>query len=134
MPAALEIEPTWIAELRSAMWSAGYRADRVGEVLGAEPEHMQPDPAQAVLLNRGLAAGSNLSTLIRLFILGLNAREDEVAAAVEPLSLEHAHRLGIVEPAPAGGLQGAIRITPFREFLFACSRVPDLLAVESDHV
>ena len=134
MPTVLELEPDWIAQLRSALWAAGYRADRVGEVLGAQPEHMQPDPAQAVLLDRGLAAGSTLSTLIRLFILGLGAREDEVAAALAPLTVDHARRLGILEPAAGGALQGAIRITPFREFLFACSRVPDLFAVERDHV
>src|SRR5258705_7970287 len=119
MPTKLSIEPSWIAQLRSAMWSAGYRAAKVGEVLGAEPEHMQPDPAQAVLLNRGLATGSTLSTLVRLFILGLSAGEAEVAAAIAPLSLEHAQSLGVIEAAPDGRLQGAVRITPFREFLFA---------------
>ncbi len=114
MASLLELDSTWIAQLRSAMWAAGYRADKVGEVLGAEPEHMQPDPAQAVLLDRGLEAGSTLSTLIRLFILGLGAGEDQVAAALAPLTIDHAQRLGIVEPAPQGGLQGAMRITPFR--------------------
>jgi methylase of polypeptide subunit release factors len=134
VPTVLELEPTWIAQLRSAIWAAGYRADKVGEVLGAEPEHMQPDPAQAVLLDRGLAPRSALSTLIRLFILGLSASDDDVATALSPLTVDHARRLGILEDAAQGRLQGAIRITPFREFLFACSRVPDLFAVEPEHV
>jgi methylase of polypeptide subunit release factors len=132
--AGLRINSSWIAQLRSAMWSAGYQTARVSDLLGAEPEHLQPDPAQAILLKRHLPANAPISTLIRLFMLGLGAPQEEVAAALAPLSLEHAHELGVIEEGAGDQVRGAVRITPFRDFLFACSRVPDMNAVERNHV
>jgi methylase of polypeptide subunit release factors len=130
---SLHVHPGRIAQLRSALWSAGYQTARVSEVLGADREHLQPDPAQAVLLKRQLATGDSLSTLIRLFILGLPVPPDEAARALAPLPLEHAHELGIIGRADSH-VEAAIRLTPYGDFLFACSRVPDIEAVERDHV
>src|SRR5215472_5573982 len=123
-----------IAQLRSALWSAGYNAAKVADVLGADSQHLQPDPAQAILLQRQLPGGT-LSTLIRLFVLGVPVSRDEAASALAPLTLVRAHHLGVVQDSEDGrAIDAAIRITPYGEFLFACSRVPDLHAVERDHV
>src|SRR5437773_1054559 len=130
----LRDDPTHIAQLRSALWSAGYQTGRVSEVLGAERQHLQPDPAQAILLKRQLPSGEPLSTLIRLFILALSSSRDEAARALAPLSLDSAEHLGVIRETAGGEVEGAIRITPHSDFLFACSRVPDLEAVERDHV
>ncbi|TMD18367.1 MAG: methyltransferase [Chloroflexi bacterium] len=130
----LRDDPTHIAQLRSALWSAGYQTGRVSEVLGAERQHLQPDPAQAILLKRQLPSGEPLSTLIRLFILGLSSSRDEAVRAFAPLSLDSAEHLGVIRETAGGEVEGAIRITPHSDFLFACSRVPDLEAVERDHV
>jgi SAM-dependent methyltransferase len=129
----LRDDPTHIAQLRSALWSAGYQTDKVSSLLGADRQHLQPDPAQSILLKRQLPPGEALSTLIRLFILGLPASRDDAAKALAPLSLDSAEHLGVVRDA-GGGVEGAIRITPYADFLFACSRVPDIEAVEREHV
>src|SRR6266581_3667971 len=130
----LRDDPTHIAQLRSALWSAGYQTGRVSEVLGAERQHLQPDPAQAILLKRQLPSGEPLSTLIRLFMLGLPSSRDDAARALAPLSLDSGQHLGVISETAGGEIEGAIRITPYSDFLFACSRVPDLDAVERDHV
>jgi methylase of polypeptide subunit release factors len=129
----LRQDPAWIAQLRSAFWAAGYHTPKVAEAMGADAEHLQPDPAQALLVRRDLPTGTPLATLIQLFILGQAAGEAETARALAPLTLDHAQELGVVREA-AAGLEGAVRITPYGEFLFACSRVPELNAVERDHV
>jgi hypothetical protein len=128
----LQVNAGRIAQLRSALWSAGYQTDRVSELLGAEREHLQPDPAQAILLNRQLG-GDQLSTLIRLFLLGLPVSPDEAAKALRPLTVEHAEEMNLIRAA-GHELEGSVRLTPYAEFLFACSRVPDIEAVERDHV
>src|SRR6185312_5402206 len=94
----LQVNAGRIAQLRSALWSAGYQTDRVSELLGAEREHLQPDPAQAVLLNRQLG-GDPLSTLVRLFLLGLQVTPEEAAKALRPLSLDHAEEMNLVRAA-----------------------------------
>lgn len=129
----LRDDPAHIAQLRSALWSAGYNTDKIAALLGGDRQHLQPDPAQAILLNRQLPAGHALSTLARLFLLALPVTRDDAAAALAPLSLDSAEHLGIVQEAP-GGVEGAIRITPYEQFLVASSRVPDMNAVERDHV
>jgi len=129
----LRQDPAWIAQLRSAFWAAGYHTAKVAEAMGADAEHLQPDPAQALLVKRELPAAAPLSTLIQLFILGQVVAEAAAVRALAPLTLDHALELGVIREAPAG-LEGAVRITPYSEFLFACSRVPDVNAIERDHV
>jgi methylase of polypeptide subunit release factors len=129
----LHLHPGRIAQLRSALWSAGFQTSRVSDVLGADREHLQPDPAQAMLLKRQLPVGDPLSTLIRLFILGLQVPPGDAARALAPLPLDHAAELGIINEVD-GQIKAAIRLTPYGDFLFACSRVPDIDAVERDHV
>ncbi|HET7465468.1 MAG TPA: methyltransferase [Candidatus Dormibacteraeota bacterium] len=130
---SLRDDPTHVAQLRSALWSAGYNTGKVSEMLGADGQHLQPDPAQAVLLRRQLPAGKPLSTLIQLFILTLPVSRHDAAAALAPLSLDSARQLGLVQEF-GDHVEGAVRITPYERFLFASSRVPDMDAVERDHV
>jgi hypothetical protein len=130
----LRDDPTHIAQLRSALWSAGYQTGKVSEVLGADRQHLQPDPAQSILLKRQLPAGEPLQTLIRLFILGQAVSHDGAAKALAPLSLDSAEHLGVVREGAGGEVEGTVRITPYADFLFACSRVPDIAAVDRDHV
>lgn len=129
----LRDDPTHIAQLRSALWSAGYNAAKVADMLGADRQHLQPDAAQSILLQRQLPAGQALSTQIRLFILALPVTRGDAAAALARLSLDSAVELGVVSPSEEM-IVGALRITPYGDFLVASSRVPDLDAVERDHV
>ena len=129
----LRNQPAPIAQLRSALWSAGFQTAKVSEVLGADREHLQPDPAQSILLTRQLPPREPLSALIRLFILGLPVARDDAAKSLAPLTLDQAQELGVVHETD-NQVRGAIRITPYGDFLFACSRVPDLEAVDRDHV
>jgi hypothetical protein len=112
----LRDDPTHIAQLRSALWSAGYQTDKVSSLLGADRQHLQPDPAQSLLLNRQLPEGEALSTLIRLFILGLPASRDDAAKALAPLSLDSAehvlHRLQLQDLAEATATLGFRPATP----------------------
>ena len=130
----MRADPGSIAQLRSALWSAGYQTEKISELLGADRQHLQPDPAQAVLLRRQLPPGAPLSTLIRLFLLGLSEIEADVTRALAPLSLERATDMGLLVAGGDGNFRGGIRLVPYGEFLFACSRVPDLEAIDSDHV
>src|SRR6266571_3343293 len=130
----LRDDPTHIAQLRSALWSAGYQTGRVSEVLGAERQHLQPDPAQAILLKRQLPSGEPLSTLIRLFILGLSSSRDEAVRAFAPLSLDSAEHLGVIREIAGGEIEGAIRITPHSDFLFASRHSSRVIATDINPV
>ena len=129
----LRQDPTSIALLRSAFWAAGYQTTKVADAMGADADHLQPDPAQALLIRRELQAGTALATLIELFVLGQTVKEAAAAAALAPLKLDQAFQLGVIRSA-AQGVEATIRITPYGEFVFACSRVPELHAIERDHV
>jgi len=125
-------DPARIAELRSALWSAGYKADRIRELLGAVSDNLTPSPSQVPLLHRQLAA-SPLATLVRLFLLGLPVSPDLAAAALAPLTPGHAVEMGLLQEHP-DGLEASVRLIPHGEFVFASSKASEFEAVESDHV
>jgi methylase of polypeptide subunit release factors len=110
--------------LREAFLAAGYTADGVIDLLGAQAHAAlgrgEPEPARRVSL-----AGDALGTLIRLFLLGAAEPEREVAAALAPLPLSEAVAAGLVVRA-AAGLRAGLDIRPYGDELGSWWVVSDL--------
>jgi methylase of polypeptide subunit release factors len=126
-------DPPRIAELRSALWTAGFKAARVSQLLGAGSDNLSPSPSQISLINRELDTTSPLATLIRLFLLGLPVAPDVVTRALAPLSATHAVEMGLLRERQ-GAFEASVRLIPHDEFIFACSKASEFQAVESNHV
>jgi methylase of polypeptide subunit release factors len=119
-----------LRQLRTALWNAEFVAERVREALGVEGEALAPGPAQVPLLQRSLRAGP-LTTLIELFLLGIEVGEREAEAAL-PLAIAEASGLVSVE---ARSVSALVRLTPFRGFLLASDKPAEgSPGLRSDHV
>ncbi|WP_279580253.1 DUF7059 domain-containing protein [Fodinicola feengrottensis] len=89
------------SKLRAAVEKAGYTAEGVAAVLG---------PQASVALGRGdllparraTSGGSPLETLINLFVCGGVLSTPTVQAALDPLRVDQALSVGLVEPARGG--------------------------------
>ncbi|WP_222853524.1 DUF7059 domain-containing protein [Fodinicola acaciae] len=100
-----------IGKLREAVEKAGYTVDGVNAALG---------PQAAAALGRGdllparraTSGGSPLETLINLFVCGGVLSTPAVQAAIEPLRVDQALSVGLLEPA-RGGLRAAIDLRPY---------------------
>jgi methylase of polypeptide subunit release factors len=100
-----------IGKLRAAVEKAGYTAEGVAAVLGPEASAAlgRGDllPAQ-----RATNGGTPLETLIRLFICGGMLSTPAVQDALDPLRVDQALSIGLVEPA-RGGLRAAMDLRPY---------------------
>jgi SAM-dependent methyltransferase len=123
-----------IALLRDALRSAGYEPEHMRPMLHAEGDNLQPREADIPVVLRLLPEGDRLADLLRMFLLALEVHEAGAAAALAPLSLERALRLGVIERSGAA-VRSMVRILPAADLLFACDRElegdPD---VPADHV
>jgi methylase of polypeptide subunit release factors len=105
-----------IGLLGETLGAAGYDLAGFRRVLGTDQTRIGPSERETYL--RRLPPGERLSTLIRLFFLGVHVPVDEAAAAlapVEPRRLEDANVLR----ASALGLEATLDVTPFENVLVA---------------
>src|SRR5581483_7089664 len=79
-------DPEGIERLRAVLDDAGYTAAAVREALATEVSSGR-DSAELPLYLRVLPAGERLTTLIKLFLLGVGVPEADAAEALAPLSL-----------------------------------------------
>lgn len=108
-----------LAALRAALGEAGYAEPGLGAALGADLRPLGRHLDRAAALRR--LPGGRLSTLIRLFLLGLPLPVSEVRGALAPLAPERLARSGLL--ASAGGrIQARVRIVPYDGLLLACDR------------
>jgi hypothetical protein len=100
-----------INKLREAVEKAGYTVDGVNAALGAQATAAlgRGDllPAQ-----RAVSGGTPLETLINLFVCGGVLSTPAVQAAIEPLRVDQALAIGLVEHA-RGGLRAGLDLRPY---------------------
>ena len=131
----LEVEDReGIRLLRQALDSAHFDIAHIRPMLRADSDSLTPRADDIPIVVRLLPKGDRLASLIRLFVMGLSVSEADASAALAPVSVERALRLGVVRPSTAG-VESTVRIRPAGDLLMACDRAhegsPDLPA---DHV
>ena len=82
--------------LRSAFLRTGYTADGVLDLLGADA-HDALGRGEPVPVRRASAGGGELGVLVRLLLLGDSCPTNEVAAALRPVSVDDAVRVGMLD-------------------------------------
>jgi len=113
-PLALD-QPELMLRFREMLDEAGFKAERIGEALGAHSEVLSRSWDIPVQLRR-LEGRGGLAALIRLFVLNLDVPEDDVATAIAPLGVTDLTRLGIAS-ADGGVVRPSVRIVPHDELL-----------------
>lgn len=123
-----------IEQLREALRTASYDAAHMRPMLRADTDTLTPRPADIPIIVRLLPKGDRLSSLIQLFVVGLTVPLVEARAALAPLSVERALRLGVVQQS-AGGVKSTVRILPSGDLLMAADRAHEGSAeLTADHV
>lgn len=105
-----------IDRLAADFRAAGYDAEKVPHLLGADAHHALGRghrwPALHVTA-RAAAGGSALATLTRLFLLGTSEPAEQVAAALPTLGVAESLAAGVIEyDEPSGALRAAVDIRP----------------------
>lgn len=85
-----------VPALRACLLRVGYDADAVLALLG-EPAHAALGRGEAVPARRASAAGGELGTLVRLFLLADTCGPDELATALAPLPVADGLAAGLLE-------------------------------------
>ena len=123
-----------IARLREALRSGGYEPQRIRPMLRADGDNLTPRPADIPIVTRLLPKGERLAGLLRLFLLGLAVPLADARAALAPLTIERALRLGVIRRC-TGGIESTVRILPAGDLVIACDRSPEGSAdLAADHV
>ena len=85
-----------IVELRRLLEAAGYTAEAIPRALGLDGAFTR-ETAEIPYYVRLLPAGEAISALAKLFLLDVPVARDEAEAALGPLGVQRAARLGVVE-------------------------------------
>ena len=102
--------PAIMGELRNALAGAGYTAENVAAVLHLSGE-LTLGPADLQVHELRTRDGSRLSSLVRLFALGIEVEERAVASAVAPVKPSVLAEMGVLE---VGG--GKVRVVLSNEY------------------
>ncbi len=123
-----------IQRLREAFSTAQYDAPHIRPMLRADSDNLTLRPADLPIIVRLLAKDERLASLLRLFLLGIPVPDIEARAALAPVSVERAVRLGVIQPC-SGGVESTVRILPAGDLLVACDRSPEgSVDLPADHV
>lgn len=126
-------DPRPILALPGLLEAAGFTTDGIRAALGSEG-NLTPNAADVPVYLRRLPAGTPLTTLMELFVLGTAVDRRTAAAALAPLSVAALHRAGLVSTGPEG-VRGRVRLIPTAGFVFACDWLESGSgAVAADHV
>jgi SAM-dependent methyltransferase len=120
-----------IGQLRATLAEAGYTDEAVRRALDTEVSTSR-DSLELPLYTRVLPPGEPLSTLVKLFLLGLPATADEAAAALGPVPLERLASLGVLTLTD-GVAQAELELVPVDDLLIASDRFLEELT-QPDHV
>ena len=115
----LEDDPPTIAQLRAVLATAGYTVQALQDLLGRTQLHWRP--ADVAIHERRLPQGSQLATLVRLFLLNLDTGIDHAARALAPLRIEQLHALGIAA-IEADSIRSRVQLVPCEDLVLACDR------------
>lgn len=128
-------DPDGIHQLRDALKTAGFDANRVGDALGIEGPNLTPSPAQVPVLLRSLGAEDRLATLVRLFVAAVPVSPEAAAAALAPLPLDRAIAMNLVTVDDGRGLvQPLVGLVPAGPVLVASDLLPDVSRLPRDVV
>jgi methylase of polypeptide subunit release factors len=131
-PLALD-DPAAVAELGKILRAASFNPVHVAAALGVQAILSTRAEELAELLAR-LPAGTALSTLIRLLVLGFPVDAHEVSRVLSPLSLERLERLGLLQPGAQAQVTSSVRIVPYGDLLIACDHERDRGTLPRNHV
>jgi hypothetical protein len=129
VPLTADVES--IVALRAVFDDVGYTAAAVREALSTDAA-IGRDSADLPVYLRLLADDSRLSTLIKLFLLGVPTSTAEASRALAPMPLERLRALGIVA-TEQGTVSARIEVVPTEQLLIACDPFRDELT-RPDHV
>jgi methylase of polypeptide subunit release factors len=104
-----------VDQLRNDFAAAGYDADRVPRLLGADAHNALGRGHRWAALHvtgRAAAEGSRLATLTRLFLLGTTETAAAAGAALPALGLSGALQAGLLESAGSGLVRAAVDVRP----------------------
>jgi len=118
-----------IAMFRMAIRSAGFVTEQVPELVG---EPGLPPVSRLPLAMARLPDEGALSVLVRMFLLGIPVRRAEAEAALQPLPLARAGRMGLVR-IEEGLVHAPIRVLQFDGFAVAAD-APESASMSTDHV
>ena len=118
--------------LRAALDRAGYTVETIQETLGLRGPFSR-DPHDVPVYLR-LLPDDAFGSLARLFLLGLQVGADEARAALAPLDVDRAERMGVVAPA-AEGVEATIDLLPWNGLRIASDPAStDLPPTREDYV
>ena len=120
-----------IGELRRVLEGAGYTREAVEEALSTDVAGSR-DSAELPLYLRLLPAGDRLSTLVKLFLLGVVVPEADATAALAPIPLARLESMGVMARAD-GGFESPIELVPTDDLIIASDRFREELD-RPDHV
>ena len=119
--------------LREALHRAQYTSSSLQVTLALEGPFSR-DPSGLPVYLRMLPKDSALSTLIKLFLLGVAVVPDELVSALAPLGSERLHAIAVLE-RDEDRLRSLVAILPWDGFLIASDPLDeDLPPTRSDHV
>lgn len=111
---ALTPDPSIAARLRERLDHAGFSPTGVSALVSEEAlaaaTAAEPEPSGALRATRG---GDALSTLVRLFLLGVEVDASVVAAALRPLELDTLAEAGVIGRG-RNGIVASVALTPLR--------------------
>lgn len=126
-------DPAAVAKLGKILRAASFNPISVAAALGVQATLSTRTEELAESLAR-LPAGTALSTLIRLLVLGFPVDAHEVSRVLAPLSLERLKCLGLLQPGAQAQVSSSVRIVPYGDLLIACDHERDRGALPRDHV
>src|SRR5919201_4024776 len=110
-------DPEAIAGLREILRGLGYTAEAIRTALATEGPFVR-DPVEFPFYPRVLAGDEPLSTVIKLFRLGIPVEAEEAAAALAPLELERLEKIGLLA-RDGGSVVSTVSIAPSGEVVLA---------------
>jgi methylase of polypeptide subunit release factors len=110
-------DPDAIVALRDLFRSVDYSVESIRTALATEGPFMR-DPLELPFYLKVLPENETLSTMIKLFRLGVPVDVDEAAAALAPLELERLERVGLLV-RDGGSVVSSVSIAPSGELLLA---------------
>ncbi|MCW2604748.1 MAG: methyltransferase [Pseudonocardiales bacterium] len=114
LPAAPVLTARDALELRAALIASDYTVEGVGLALGLVGQAAL-DRSDLSGAARAIEEDSRCATLLRIFVLGRDAPDADVDAALAPLGLARAGDLGLIEPAGPGRTRAALDLRPYGE-------------------
>jgi hypothetical protein len=124
-------DPRQIARFRQALDGGGYTAGAVRDALASDAS-ISRDSMEIPLYLRLLSPDTRLSTLIRLFLLGVPASLEDATSALMPLDLVEAQEMGIVTVGTES-VTATLEVVPTEQLLIASDTFRDE-ATRADHV